>query len=417
MSRATGTSHATTSCVYCKRTDNTPYDVCPSHRVTNNLHFYHCRVSQECQLLKRYGLGAFEKDDNDYIDRIYKSFTATQPQREEIREDIISAFSEKEQGSIKDRFQILFDKWDPNGKFKKKSVVRQQREKSTKEKSDKIPKEELDSLMVTELEFGRERRTRSFYKKNEVDVVSTNTIMVFCPISKELMTKPVRNESCGHVYESSSITELISISKKKDGACCPVVGCSDWVQIDTLKKAKDVLIEIQKRMNAGDKDVLDAVDIDNVYEGEVYTQLEFSQTNDPLELDGIQLQDWTTEQLAAWININLNTAADSISEVVEIIRNEPIDGSTLCSFVTENYNNQFKHNATIVQTLINEKLKSDREREKIPKDFFSKVKKEKQQKSDARKKRPIDEVISLEQPPSHPEKKRKIIFVGSDEDD
>ncbi|KAK7871756.1 hypothetical protein R5R35_014023 [Gryllus longicercus] len=53
--------------------------------------------------------------------------------------------------------------------------------------------------------------------------VSRATPNIICPVSKQIMSNPMTNKLCGHIYDYSSVIELLKLSKK--GIRCPVPGC------------------------------------------------------------------------------------------------------------------------------------------------------------------------------------------------
>jgi hypothetical protein len=63
-----------------------------------------------------------------------------------------------------------------------------------------------------------------------------------CPISKSIMTNPVKNV-CGHSYEEANITELIG---RQSAIKCPVAGCISQVRKSTLTKDEELLRELKK---------------------------------------------------------------------------------------------------------------------------------------------------------------------------
>uniref|UniRef100_A0A0N7ZAP5 E3 SUMO-protein ligase NSE2 n=1 Tax=Scylla olivacea TaxID=85551 RepID=A0A0N7ZAP5_SCYOL len=73
------------------------------------------------------------------------------------------------------------------------------------------------------------------------DLVATECSNNFLdPISKKRMTDPVRNKTCGHVYDRGSIASMISKSKNKFK--CPAIGCANRkpIKLSDLKEAPDV---------------------------------------------------------------------------------------------------------------------------------------------------------------------------------
>lgn len=67
------------------------------------------------------------------------------------------------------------------------------------------------------------------------DILMDKRILnIHCPITKEIMKKPVQSNICHHVYDEPNILELI---RKGRGSCrCPVAGCSHNVNRGCLEK-------------------------------------------------------------------------------------------------------------------------------------------------------------------------------------
>ncbi|XP_015124007.1 E3 SUMO-protein ligase NSE2-like [Diachasma alloeum] len=61
-------------------------------------------------------------------------------------------------------------------------------------------------------------------ENNDDDMVMTSSINVICPISKQRMIEPVKNDICGHVYDKASVSEMIKSNPKSR---CPLMGCSN----------------------------------------------------------------------------------------------------------------------------------------------------------------------------------------------
>jgi len=83
------------------------------------------------------------------------------------------------------------------------------------------------------------------------DLVATSTnINLIDPISKKIMTEPVRNKHCGHVYDRDSVVQMIAHTKRK-GFRCPAMGCAHRQPIkeSDLEDAMDVKREIIRQKN------------------------------------------------------------------------------------------------------------------------------------------------------------------------
>lgn len=68
---------------------------------------------------------------------------------------------------------------------------------------------------------------------NEEIVAVSQNINNIDPITKLPIVEPVKNKICGHVYEKSSIMQLL---KRKGKTKCPIAGCiaADQVQVEDL---------------------------------------------------------------------------------------------------------------------------------------------------------------------------------------
>ncbi|KAK8742112.1 hypothetical protein OTU49_002122 [Cherax quadricarinatus] len=81
---------------------------------------------------------------------------------------------------------------------------------------------------------------------DDTDLVTTqHTINLTDPISKMPMTDPVRNKHCGHVYERSTVTNMIKSTKRKKFRC-PCMGCGyrEPIKLTDLEDALDVKRQI-----------------------------------------------------------------------------------------------------------------------------------------------------------------------------
>ncbi|XP_063597078.1 E3 SUMO-protein ligase NSE2-like [Penaeus indicus] len=79
-------------------------------------------------------------------------------------------------------------------------------------------------------------------------IVTQQEVNLFDPISMKRMTDPVRNKVCGHVYERSSVVNMIKQNRRK-GFCCPNVGCEnrERLKMEDLEDAMDIKREIVTR--------------------------------------------------------------------------------------------------------------------------------------------------------------------------
>ncbi|XP_066970197.1 E3 SUMO-protein ligase NSE2-like [Macrobrachium rosenbergii] len=83
----------------------------------------------------------------------------------------------------------------------------------------------------------------------EDDLVATEEeVNIIDPITKTRMTEPVRNRICGHVYEKSSVLQMIR-QKKRKGFRCPTMACANRSPINPqdLIDAPDVLRAIRQQ--------------------------------------------------------------------------------------------------------------------------------------------------------------------------
>ena len=51
--------------------------------------------------------------------------------------------------------------------------------------------------------------------ENEDLVATEECVNIIDPIGKKVMTEPVRNKVCGHVYEKSTVLQMIKQSRRK----------------------------------------------------------------------------------------------------------------------------------------------------------------------------------------------------------
>ena len=77
------------------------------------------------------------------------------------------------------------------------------------------------------------------------EIIATQVINTIDPITRLEMKDPVRNTLCGHTYERSSITQLISINPRQK---CPMAGCANKTPVsqNNLIVNSDVLKLIQQ---------------------------------------------------------------------------------------------------------------------------------------------------------------------------
>lgn len=65
-----------------------------------------------------------------------------------------------------------------------------------------------------------------------------------CPITLQLLEKPVRNTNCPHVYSLDAIRELV---RHGHGRCnCPVAGCTAKVSMDSVREDKVMARKIRE---------------------------------------------------------------------------------------------------------------------------------------------------------------------------
>ncbi|CAL4163621.1 unnamed protein product, partial [Meganyctiphanes norvegica] len=117
------------------------------------------------------------------------------------------------------------NRYSANNEFKKKSKLNILKMKAQKQSQADDDEDEDDDLVAT----------------------STN-INIIDPISKKMMTEPVRNKHCGHVYDRDSVVQMIATMKRK-GFKCPAIGCAHRQPIkeSDLEDALDVKREIMRQ--------------------------------------------------------------------------------------------------------------------------------------------------------------------------
>eukprot|EP01130_Rhizamoeba_saxonica_P017572 TRINITY_DN8551_c0_g1_i2.p1 TRINITY_DN8551_c0_g1~~TRINITY_DN8551_c0_g1_i2.p1 ORF type:complete len:243 (-),score=64.41 TRINITY_DN8551_c0_g1_i2:44-724(-) len=65
----------------------------------------------------------------------------------------------------------------------------------------------------------------------------------FCPITREVMTDPVRNDPCGHAYSREAIMQHLRKSKK-----CPIAACSSLVSKNSLSDDPVLATKIKRAL-------------------------------------------------------------------------------------------------------------------------------------------------------------------------
>lgn len=90
--------------------------------------------------------------------------------------------------------------------------------------------------------------------EEEIAIVK-ETVSFMCPLSTELLVKPVKNPSCGHFYSEAAVNGYIANFKKqrkrkkdKETIDCPVPGCPSSITETSLEK--DIAMEraLQKHL-------------------------------------------------------------------------------------------------------------------------------------------------------------------------
>ena len=80
--------------------------------------------------------------------------------------------------------------------------------------------------------------------------VEVNTI---CPISRTEMTRPVKNKTCGHVYDKGSIEAIVNQANSLyQITYCPVIGCPSRerrqpVRLDNLEVDRETKLAISRK--------------------------------------------------------------------------------------------------------------------------------------------------------------------------
>ncbi|GAB5357837.1 hypothetical protein AAMO2058_000408900 [Amorphochlora amoebiformis] len=90
-------------------------------------------------------------------------------------------------------------------------------------------------------------------------VVAEVKLSIKCPVSGELLDKPVRNKECKHVYSYESILQLIG---KKTRVNCPCSGCNKMVNKNSLirdqraeRAVKEYIKQTEKRKKQSQTDI------------------------------------------------------------------------------------------------------------------------------------------------------------------
>jgi len=89
-----------------------------------------------------------------------------------------------------------------------------------------------------------------------------------CPITLQLLEKPVKNVNCPHVYSLDAIKELV---RQAGGRChCPVSGCQKEVTMKGVREdkvmARKVREEIVRQEERADEE---RMDFQEITEGEI----------------------------------------------------------------------------------------------------------------------------------------------------
>lgn len=99
---------------------------------------------------------------------------------------------------------------------------------------------------------------RSLEDKNEIEMVSRD-ISTVCPITKSQYTltgpmEPVRSK-CGHTYSRAAIQQMLK-SNQRNGrhTKCPLQGCSQFVQAETLVVDKELIRHMKRNVDDDDNE-------------------------------------------------------------------------------------------------------------------------------------------------------------------
>lgn len=77
--------------------------------------------------------------------------------------------------------------------------------------------------------------------RNENDDLqfTENSVNVIDPFTKQRMTDPVKNKTCGHVYDRESVVAMLKVNPRTR---CPVIGCGNKEYISIQNLEADIVL-------------------------------------------------------------------------------------------------------------------------------------------------------------------------------
>ena len=89
-----------------------------------------------------------------------------------------------------------------------------------------------------------------------------------CPVTLQLLEKPVKNVNCPHVYSLDAIKELV---RQGGGRCqCPVSGCQAEVTMQRVREDKVMARKVrEERSRLEERAGEETMDFEEITEGEI----------------------------------------------------------------------------------------------------------------------------------------------------
>ena len=202
-----------------------------------------------------------EKDENmrdEIINELRTTITAYIEREKEYMNSIDALATSRIQ--IREQVEAQEQSYEKNSGCPKSSIdvdkiFQEAKSKLPKQSSNYVSKhakmKEFESSGVAELQSilganSTDTATGTIVTQDDDgEIIATETLSIIDPITRKEMKDPVKNTLCGHTYERSSITQLISINPRQK---CPMAGCANKtpVSLNNLIVNSDVLKLIQQ---------------------------------------------------------------------------------------------------------------------------------------------------------------------------
>jgi len=85
----------------------------------------------------------------------------------------------------------------------------------------------------------------------ELVVMSQKDDNLTCPLSRSLLVEPTRSQTCGHVYSKAAVMKYLAV--KKGRGRCPVAGCNQIIDKETLEDDVDMTRKLKKYLKTSKK--------------------------------------------------------------------------------------------------------------------------------------------------------------------